>query len=42
LIHTDLKLENILIVNDKKRKMEIKVVDFGGATYEKEERSHLI
>ena len=42
LIHTDLKLENVLIVGRKKKNIEIKVVDFGGATYEKEERSHLI
>lgn len=57
LIHTDLKLENILLVNDKsqrvwdslkKRHIEIpidtriKVIDFGGATFDNEKHSSII
>lgn len=57
LIHTDLKLENILLVNDtveriwnekKKRYVNIpvdtriKVIDFGGATFESEKHSVII
>eukprot|EP00815_Leptocylindrus_aporus_P005880 CAMPEP_0116058780 /NCGR_PEP_ID=MMETSP0322-20121206/5408_1 /TAXON_ID=163516 /ORGANISM="Leptocylindrus danicus var. apora, Strain B651" /LENGTH=694 /DNA_ID=CAMNT_0003543043 /DNA_START=57 /DNA_END=2141 /DNA_ORIENTATION=- len=55
LIHTDLKLENILLVNDEERtdntdryrksvlkSTKIKVIDFGGATYENERKSSII
>ena len=57
LIHTDLKLENILLVNDKSESIwdattrkyvnipidtRIKVIDFGGATFEHEKHSTII
>ena len=52
LIHTDLKLENILLVNDREmldkdgvptlESTKIKVIDFGGATYDNERKSSII
>ena len=51
LIHTDLKPENILLVNDREVKekgywipesTKIKVIDFGGATYDNERKSSIV
>ena len=29
LIHTDIKLENIMLVNQRKRPLKVKLIDFG-------------
>lgn len=51
LIHTDLKPENILLLNDREvgykghtipESTRIKVIDFGGATYDKEKKSSVV
>jgi len=51
LIHTDLKPENILLMNDREVKRNgywipestrIKVIDFGGATYDNEKKSSIV
>jgi dual-specificity kinase/CDC-like kinase len=52
IIHTDLKLENLLLLNDSEVKNKsgqrvpesnrIKVIDFGGATYDNEKKSSII
>jgi serine/threonine protein kinase len=52
LIHTDLKPENILLLNDREvsykgryivpESNRIKVIDFGGATYDKEKKSSIV
>lgn len=51
LIHTDLKPENILLLNDREvnykgrtipESTRIKVIDFGGATYDNEKKSSVV
>ena len=51
LIHTDLKPENILLLNDREvvykgrtipESTRIKVIDFGGATYDHEKKSSVV
>jgi serine/threonine protein kinase len=51
LIHTDLKIENILLMNDREtihnqqrvpESTRIKVIDFGGACYDSDKKSSLI
>ena len=51
LIHTDLKPENILLLNDRESSHKgynipdcnrIKVIDFGGATYDNEKKSSVV
>lgn len=51
LIHTDLKPENILLLNDREvnykgynipESTRIKVIDFGGATYDTEKKSSVV
>ena len=51
LIHTDLKPENILLLNDREvnyrghvipGSTRIKVIDFGGATYDNEKKSSVV
>lgn len=51
LIHTDLKIENILLINDREiifdgrrvpESTRIKLIDFGGACYDNEKKSSLI
>ncbi|KAG7364195.1 serine/threonine protein kinase [Nitzschia inconspicua] len=52
IIHTDLKLENLLLLNDREvsyrgnemipESTRIKVIDFGGATYDNEKKSSIV
>jgi hypothetical protein len=52
IIHTDLKLENLLLLNDSEvsyrggqmipKSTRIKVIDFGGATYDDEKKSSIV
>ena len=51
LIHTDLKIENILLMNDREvsyrqqrvpESTRIKVIDFGGACYDDDKKSSVI
>ncbi|RKP06349.1 kinase-like domain-containing protein [Thamnocephalis sphaerospora] len=42
LVHTDLKPENILLVNDAAHTTEIRLIDFGSATFEKEYHSAVV
>jgi Protein kinase domain len=52
IIHTDLKLENLLLLNDREvpyrdgqmipENTRIKVIDFGGATYDSEKKSSIV
>jgi dual specificity protein kinase CLK2/3 len=50
-VHTDLKPENILLLDDNERtyrgrtipaNSRVKVIDFGGATYDDEKKSHVV
>ena len=51
LVHTDLKPENILLLDANERNhrgrtipasSRIKIIDFGGATYDDEKKSHVV
>ncbi|KAI8078210.1 kinase-like domain-containing protein [Gilbertella persicaria] len=42
LVHTDLKPENILLVNSELDKTDIRLIDFGSATFEKDYHSAVV
>ena len=42
VIHTDVKLDNIMMVNHLQRPFEVKLIDFGLAMYRSEARTGTI